>query len=88
MDLSVLRVIRKGKKIKLKEGEIITVDGYTGKIYKGKVAETQQKEVLPVVVSTKTEIKVTVDLPNFAKRAAQTGLKKVGLTRIEGIIAE
>jgi len=73
---------------KLKEGEIITVDGYTGKIYKGKVAETKQKEILPVTAKTKTKIKVIVDLPTFAERAAKTGLKKVGLTRIEGIIAE
>jgi len=73
---------------KLKEGEIITVDGYTGKIYKGRVAETQQKEVKPVITQTKTKIKVIVDLPSFAKRASKTQLKKVGLTRIEGIIAE
>jgi len=73
---------------KLKEGEIITVDGYSGKVYKGKVAETEQKEILPVTAKTKTEIKVIVDLPSFAKRAAKTGLKKIGLTRIEGIIAE
>jgi pyruvate,water dikinase len=73
---------------KLKDGEIATVDGYTGKIYKGKVAETAQKEVLPVQAKTKTQIKVIVDLPSFAPRAAKSGIKKVGLTRIEGIIAE
>jgi len=73
---------------KLKEGEIITVNGSTGKIYKGKVAETVQKEVLPVTAKTKTEIKVMVDLPSFAERASKTKIKKVGLTRIEGIIAE
>jgi len=72
---------------KLKEGEIITVDGFTGKIYKGKVAETVQKEILPVTTETKTEIKVIIDLPSFAERAARTKLKKVGLARIEGIIA-
>src|SRR3989344_2186496 len=53
---------------KLKDGEVITVDGYTGKIYLGKLAETEKKEVLPVT--------------------AKTRIKKVGLTRIEGIIAE
>ncbi|MFH1787567.1 MAG: phosphoenolpyruvate synthase [archaeon] len=74
--------------MKLKEGEIITVDGYNGKIYKGKTSETIQKEVLPVTAKTKTQIKVIVDLPSFAKRAASTQIKKVGLTRIEGIIAE
>jgi len=73
---------------KLKEGEIITVDGFTGKIYKGKVAETKQKEVMPIEAKTKTHIKVIVDLPSFAKRASHSGATKVGLTRIEGIIAE
>lgn len=73
---------------KLKENEIITVDGYHGKIYKGKVAESIQKEVLPIAAQTKTKIKVIVDLPSFAQRAAKTGIKQVGLTRIEGIIAE
>jgi pyruvate,water dikinase len=73
---------------KLKEGEVVTVDGFTGKIYKGKVAETVQKEVLPVTTETKTEIKINVDLPSFAERAAKTRVKKVGLLRTEGIIAE
>ena len=73
---------------KLKENEIITLDGYTGRIYKGKVAETEKKEVEPITAQTKTKIKVIVDLPSFAKRAAKSGIKKVGLTRIEGIIAE
>jgi len=73
---------------KLKDGELITVDGYNGKIYSGKVAETEKKEVLPVTSYTKTKLKVIVDLPSFAERAAKTGIKKVGLTRIEGIIAE
>ncbi len=73
---------------KLKEGEIITVDGSSGKIYKGKVAETKQKDILPVIAKTKTKIKVIVDMPSFAERASRTGIKHVGLTRIEGIIAE
>ncbi len=73
---------------KLKDNEIITVDGYTGKVYKGKVAESQQKEVLPITAETKTKIKVIVDLPNFAERAAKSKAHAVGLTRMEGIIAE
>jgi pyruvate,water dikinase len=72
----------------LKEGEIITVDGFTGKVYKGKIAESVSKEVLEVDTQTKTKLKVIVDLPSFAQRASKTGLKSVGLTRIEGIIAE
>ncbi|MEK6844635.1 MAG: phosphoenolpyruvate synthase, partial [Nanoarchaeota archaeon] len=74
--------------VKLKEGEIITMDAYSGKIYKGKISETKQKEILPIIAQTKTKIKVIVDLPTFAQRAAKTGIKTVGLTRIEGIIAE
>jgi len=73
---------------KLKDGEIVTVDGFSGKIYKGKTAENKKKEIEKVTTQTKTEIKVMVDLPSFAKRASETGIKKVGLTRIEGIIAE
>ena len=73
---------------KLKDGEIITVDGFTGKVYKGKVSDEVEKEVLPVEVKTRTKIKVMVDIPSFAKRASKTNLKSVGLVRIEGIIAE
>ena len=72
---------------KLKDNEIVTVDGFQGKVYKGKVAEDVQKEVLPVV-ETKIKIKVIVDLPTFAERAAKSKVKAVGLTRLEGIIAE
>ena len=74
--------------IKLKEGEIITVDGSSGKVYKGKVSETKQKDILPVTAKTRTKIKVIVDMPHFAERASRTGIRHVGLTRIEGIIAE
>jgi len=74
--------------IRLKEGEFVTIDGFNGKVYKGKVAQAKQKEVKEVTAKTKTHIKVIVDLPSFAERAAKTGLKKVGLTRVEGIIAE
>jgi pyruvate, water dikinase len=72
----------------LQDGQEVTVDGYEGKIYSGKTQETQKKEIEPVTAVTKTKIKVIVDLPTFAERAAKTGIKKVGLTRMEGIIAE
>ncbi len=73
---------------KLKDGQIVTVDGSSGKIYSGKAAETKTKEIMPVTAKTRTKIKVIVDLPNFAERASKSGIKEVGLTRIEGIIAE
>lgn len=73
---------------RLKDGQIVTVDGSSGKIYFGKTAETKTKEVLPVTSKTRTKVKVMVDLPTFAERASKSGIREVGLTRIEGIIAE
>ncbi len=70
---------------KLKEGEIVTIDGSAGKVFEGK-AETHLAEVIPIV-QTRTKIKVIVDLPDFAERAAKSGAKAIGLTRLEGIIA-
>jgi pyruvate, water dikinase len=70
---------------KLKEGQEITVDGFTGKVFQGE-AEDKEVEILPVV-DTKTKIKVNVDLPDFAERAAKAKSDGIGLVRIEGIIA-
>lgn len=71
---------------KLKDGEIITVDGSAGKVYEGK-HESKKIEIMPAV-RTKLHLKTIVDLPEFAERAALTGLDSVGLVRLEGIIAE
>jgi len=73
---------------KLNDGDIVTVDGFNGKVYAGKVGETRKKEVDEVTENTKTKLKVMIDLPSFAERASKTGLKSVGLLRLEGIIAE
>ncbi|MFA5953155.1 MAG: phosphoenolpyruvate synthase [Candidatus Pacearchaeota archaeon] len=73
---------------KLQDGQEITVDGYEGKVYLGKTSENKLKEIEPITKITKTKLKVIVDLPSFAERASKTGIKKVGLTRLEGIIAE
>jgi len=70
----------------LKDGQIVTVDGNNGKVYEGEVGKEKKKEILPVV-ETKTKIKVMVDLPDYAERAAKTNCKDVGLLRLEGIIA-
>ena len=69
----------------LEDGMDVTVDGYRGKVFKG-LAQNKIVEVLPIV-PTKTKIKVLVDLPEFAERAAKTQAYGVGLVRIEGIIA-
>lgn len=69
----------------LKENQEVTVDGFAGKVYAGK-SETVKAEVNPVV-PTKTKIKVMVDLPEAAERAAKTKAEAIGLMRLEGIIA-
>jgi len=69
----------------LKENQEVTVDGFNGKVYTGK-SETITSEVNPIV-PTKTKIKVIVDLPEAAERAAKTKADCIGLMRLEGIIA-
>lgn len=71
--------------IELYDGQEITVDGTNGKIFEG-LAKKKEVEILPIV-NTKTKIKVIVDLPEYAERAAKTQARYVGLTRIEGLIA-
>ncbi|MAG40118.1 phosphoenolpyruvate synthase [Candidatus Pacearchaeota archaeon] len=63
----------------------ITVDGNSGKVFAGK-AENRSVEIRPIV-TTKTKIKVMVDLPKFAERAAKTEADGIGLVRLEGLIA-
>jgi pyruvate, water dikinase len=70
---------------KLKDGDVVTVDGSNGEVIEGK-GETKLVKVEPIV-PTKTEIKVIVDLPAAASRAAKSDVKGVGLMRLEGVIA-
>ena len=70
---------------RLIEGDVISVDGNSGKVYEGK-GETKLAEIKQIV-KTRTKIKVIVDLPNYAERAALSGANSVGLVRLEGIIA-
>ncbi|MEK6898751.1 MAG: PEP/pyruvate-binding domain-containing protein [Nanoarchaeota archaeon] len=70
---------------KLKDGDIVTVDGNTGRVIEGKGIE-RKVEVNPIV-PTRIKIKVIVDLPDYAPRAALSGAQSVGLVRLEGIIA-
>jgi len=70
---------------KLKDGDEVTVDGSSGKVFEG-IGKTRLVKIEPIV-PTKTEIKVIVDLPKAAERAAKSQSKSVGLMRLEGIIA-
>ncbi|PIZ50673.1 phosphoenolpyruvate synthase [Candidatus Woesearchaeota archaeon CG_4_10_14_0_2_um_filter_33_13] len=77
----------------LKDGQLVTVNATQGIVYSGKI---EIKEPLqPQTTSacsgesmvTATEIKVIMDLPNVAERAAKTGADGVGLIRLEIMIA-
>ena len=76
----------------LKDGQLITVQATKGIVYAGKV-EAQEKPKIVAAVSrgediiTATAIKVILDLPDFAQRAAATGADGVGLIRSEIMIA-
>lgn len=69
----------------LQDGQVVTVDGNTGKVFEGR-GEAKAVIIEPIV-PTKTKIKVIVDLPDYAERAAKSNSKSVGLVRLEGIIA-
>ncbi|MBS3092956.1 phosphoenolpyruvate synthase [Candidatus Pacearchaeota archaeon] len=71
----------------LTNGMMITVDGSSGKVYEGEVSESKAVEIKQAVETERIKLKVIVDLPDFAERAALSGIKHVGLTRLEGIIA-
>ncbi len=73
----------------LKPGDVITVDGTSGKVYEGKV---EGKKVEAPAISTQrieTRIKVYVNLadPDYAKEIAARHVDGVGLLRAEFIIA-
>lgn len=79
----------------LKEGQIITVDANIGKVYEGKVeikapaedeAGKEAEKMGNMPIETVTEVKVIMDLPQFAEKAAATGADGVGLLRAEFMI--
>ena len=75
----------------LKDGDEVTVDGYTGNIYRG-IVEVDHKGVEEVVegpvekIETVTEIKTIMDLPDYAEKAAKKEPDGVGLLRAEFMI--
>jgi len=76
---------------KLKDGDEITLDGERGLVYEGildikpsKKADAQQLGGQKIV--TATEVKVNIDFPEIADKAAATGADGVGLLRVEHMI--
>ncbi len=76
----------------LKDGQTVTVDASSGVVYAGEVEvkEKAKKETGPLASSdiiTATEVKVILDLPDLAEKAASTDADGVGLVRLEIMIA-
>jgi pyruvate, water dikinase len=76
----------------LKDGQEITVNATHGIVYGGKVeVKVEQKPISSgehgETIITATEVKVIMDLPDVAERAAQTQADGVGLVRLEIMIA-
>jgi pyruvate, water dikinase len=63
---------------KLQTGQTITIDGKKGKIYEGMVNIKMEKR-RPQLRTTKTQVLATLDLPEFAQRAAASGADGIGM---------
>jgi len=86
-EMGIPAVVGTGNATKvLKDAQIVTVNGFKGKVYEGE-SKTQVVEIKPINNETKTKVKVILDIPEFAERAARTNVTSVGLLRLEGIIA-
>lgn len=89
---------------KLKDGDYVSVDGDKGRVKKTKkeerieekeeTSEKPDKDIKPKEmtekprITTGTEIRVNVSLPEAAERGAATGADGVGLLRLEHMILE
>lgn len=75
----------------LRDGQKITVDGFRGKVYDGKVAE--EKKASPIVIAhtnlkTSTKIYVNLAEPELAETVATRNVDGVGLLRAEFMAAQ
>ncbi len=73
----------------LKDGQMITVDGTSGKVYDGKIeiaakAETRAR----VKIKTKTKLLVNLAQPELVDRVASRDVDGVGLLRAEFMVAQ
>jgi pyruvate,water dikinase len=90
-ELGVPCVVGTGNATKiLKEKQLVTVDGFQGKVYRGKVISDKKIEA-PVVlrprIKTTTKLYVNLADPDLAERVAARDVDGVGLLRAEFMIA-
>jgi len=71
----------------LKTGEVVTVNGLKGEIYKGSHAVTQHAEQPKVILKTATKVYVNLAEPEIAYKVSQKHVDGVGLLRAEFMMA-
>ncbi len=90
-ELGVPCVVGTGNATKvLKEKQLVTVDGFQGKVYKGKVISDQKIEAPTISrprIKTTTKLYVNLADPDLAERVAARDVDGVGLLRAEFMIA-
>jgi pyruvate,water dikinase len=73
----------------LSDGQIITIDGSEGKVYKGKVEiEEEIAAVSREKIKTRTRVYVNLAQPELVNRVAQRDVDGVGLLRAEFMVAQ
>ena len=90
-ELGVPCVVGTGTATKmLREKQLVTVDGYQGKIYKGKVISHRKVEAPAVIkprIKTVTKLYVNLADPDLAEKVAVRDVDGVGLLRAEFMVA-
>jgi pyruvate,water dikinase len=75
----------------LADGQMITVDGSGGKVYKGKVARektTAVTDLLKEEIETRTRVYVNLAQPELAENVAKRSVDGIGLLRAEFMVAQ
>jgi len=73
----------------LKDNQIITVDGSTGKIYEGKIAfKVEATTTFKEKIKTRTRVYVNLAQPELAERVAARDVDGLGLLRAEFMVAQ
>jgi pyruvate,water dikinase len=75
----------------LADGQVITVDGGGGKVYKGKVARGKTAAVTDMLkeeIETRTRVYVNLAQPELAEKVAKRNVDGIGLLRAEFMVAQ
>ncbi|MBN1375828.1 MAG: phosphoenolpyruvate synthase [Dehalococcoidia bacterium] len=92
-ELGIPCIVGTGSATKLlKDGDVVTVDGSNGNVYKGKVAIATKKSRTTIIpgkrIKTKTRLYVNLAEPEMAKKIAARDVDGVGLLRAEFIMTQ